>query len=421
MQVTWISIRLVPEGFMMCLTLGNSLTGLVLNETYAAQDKAMISSRSLVTGRDHRVETVDAFIGNSLSDKSILLKSLAQNTAYALNLLAVTDEYLKSIASLLQGSLAIIATANSLSFNKRAILCQSLEGKKDQIKLLIDTAKFDDKKLLSGDVSNIFIQTSTSLASDAKISITDLSKGKLFRTSAVKTINRWLAEDYTRCNYYNSQSEIQQDLAKNMSLVDAAIKKNGSGTGLLPFTIQQLAMAIFSLRGQDSSFLSLLNETLPETISSLKAIPPHDNNRNLANATINQLAVALSKRAGFNGIKKEVLNLELDNISINFLSNNRPSEIALAKDIYTTALATIRAEQTNITNQKQNLLAITYALRATTDITQKASDSYLKTDYVATTQKYVQHIRTIIASITALQANNRIPETIQRLLDNIAK
>ena len=51
----------------------------------------------------------------------------------------------------------------------------------------------------------------------------------------------------------------------------------------------------------------------------------------------------------------------------------------------------------------------------------KVSDSYLKTDYVMTAQEYAQNIRTIVSSITALQAANKIPEAAQSLVDSLAK
>ena len=403
----------------MTLTLGNDLTGLVSREVDSAESKAGQFGASLTSGNDSFVEVVDAFLGNSLRDSEILLGTIAKNTAYGVNLLTVTDEYLKTIASLMQEGLKIISTARSLSADKLAVLQKSLIGKKAQINLLIKTASFDGKSLLKG--VDMDVQVGLNVTDKLKIKVNDISNGKLFRTSAVKAVNRWIAQDHTRCGYYNSQSEIQQDLANNLSLIDAAVKKNGSGTGVASFTIQQLALAIFSLRSQDPSFLSLLKETLPETISSLKSIIPHDNNRNLANATINQLADALSIIPGQRGVKKEVRGLFDDDASINSCTTYSPAQLALTNDIYTTALQTIRLEQASIANKRQNLLFVADALRATTNITQKAADSYLKTDYVLTAQRYSEAIRTIVAAITSLQAANKIPEAAQRLIDTLAR
>ena len=72
-------------------------------------------------------------------------------------------------------------------------------------------------------------------------------------------------------------------------------------------------------------------------------------------------------------------------------------------------------------HQKQNVVEAADALRATTNVTQKAADSYLKTDYVMTAQQYSETIRTMVAAITALQAANKIPEAAQRLIDALAR
>jgi flagellin-like hook-associated protein FlgL len=398
----------------MTLTLGNDLTGLVSREVGSGGSKASQLGASLTSGNDAFVEVVDAFLGNSLRDNEILLGTIAKNTAYGVNLLTVTDEYLKTIASLLQDSLKIISSAGSLSSDKLAVLQKSLSGKRTQINLLVKTAGFDGKSLLKG--VDMDVQVGLNVTDKLKIKVNDID-GKLFRSSIVTTINRWIAEDYTRCRYYNSESEMKRDLELNRNLVLVAIKQNGSGTGG-QFRIADLATAIVSLRDKNPSLPSLLNETLPETISSLKSIIPHDNNRNFTNATINQLAEALVKIPGQDGAKKEVMDLlGIRGVPISLYSTKH----AFLSNIYVTALATIRAEQARVANQKQNLLFVADALRATTNITQKAADSYLKTDYVLTAQLYSETIRTMVAAITSLQAANKIPEAAQRLIDALAK
>ena len=397
----------------MTLTLGNDLTGLVSREVDSGGSKASQLGASLTSGNDAFVEVVDAFLGNSLRDNEILLGTIAKNTAYGVNLLTVTDEYLKTIASLLQDSLKIISSAGSLSSDKLAVLQKSLSGKRTQINLLVKTAGFDGKSLLKG--VDMDVQVGLNVTDKLKIKVNDID-GKLFRSSIVTTINRWIAEDYTRCRYYNSESEMKRDLELNRNLVLVAIRKNGSGTGD-KLRVVDLATAILSLRDKNPSLPSLLNETLPETISSLKSIVPHDNNRNFANTNINQLTDALkSIIPGQPGAKKEVLDL-FGGMSISLYT----TKLALLNNIYVTALATIRGEQARVANQKQNLLFVADALRAATNITQKAADSYLKTDYVLTAQLYSETIRTMVAAITSLQAANKIPEAAQRLIDALAK
>jgi len=398
----------------MTLTLGNDLTGLVSREVDSGGSKASQLGASLTSGNDAFVEVVDAFLGNSLRDNEILLGTIAKNTAYGVNLLTVTDEYLKTIASLLQDSLKIISSAGSLSSDKLAVLQKSLSDKRAQINLLIKTAGFDGKSLLKG--VGMDVQVGLNVTNTLKIKVNDINDGKLFRSSITTTINRWIAEDYTRCRYYNSESEMKRDLELNRNLVLVAIRKNGSGTGD-KLRVVDLATAIVSLRDKNPSLPSLLNETLPETINSLKSIVPHDNNRNFANTNINQLTDALkSIIPGQPGAKKEVLDL-FGGMSISLYT----TKLALLNNIYVTALATIRGEQSGVANQKQNLLFVADALRATTNITQKAADSYLKTDYVLTAQLYSETIRTMVAAITSLQAANKIPEAAQRLIDALAK
>ena len=89
--------------------------------------------------------------------------------------------------------------------------------------------------------------------------------------------------------------------------------------------------------------------------------------------------------------------------------------------MFTTAINEIRAEQASLRNQKTSLFESVDALRATVNVTQKAADSYLKTDYVLSAQQYSELIRTVVASITALQAANKIPEAAQRLVDALAR
>ena len=177
----------------MTLTLGNDLTGLVSREVTAAESKTRGLGASLTTGNDVFVEVVDAFLGNSMRDGEILLGAIAKNTAYGVNLLTITDEYLKTIASLLQDSLKIISSAGSLSADKLAVLQKSLNDKKAQVNLLINTASFDGKSLLKGDVMDMEIQIGLNVDDRLKIKVNDISNGKLFRSSITNTINNWIA------------------------------------------------------------------------------------------------------------------------------------------------------------------------------------------------------------------------------------
>ena len=86
---------------------------------------------------------------------------------------------------------------------------------------------------------------------------------------------------------------------------------------------------------------------------------------------------------------------------------------ALLHNIYANALNTIRNEQANIVNQKHNLLSLADGIKSNVNVTEKASNSYLSTDYVLTTESYAENINKVVSNITALRANNKIPYTIQ--------
>jgi flagellin-like hook-associated protein FlgL len=406
----------------MPLTLGNNLTSSILRENDLCQRKAFILGNSLTSGYRKDLPAIDYFLGNCLSDKVVLIKGISQNISYTTNMLSVAEAHLEFIASALMESLSSIETSGFLSRNKSLILQQQLVSQKSQINKIINSAEFDNRKLFCGDVFNFKVRTGVEIHNQSNVSIKDFSKGKLFRSSSVELINSWMSQDHTRCGYYNTQNELDQDLAKNnISINDLAIKKKGAGTG--KYKCKDLANILVGLRANDSESINYLNKMLPETLASLKFIVPYDKSRNFINANNNQIAEALMRIRGQDqeGAKPEVINLLKDDPVIS-IANPKDKHLRLiARDVYTTALKTIRAEQASIANQKSNLLAITDALRSAANITEQAADPYLKTDYVLTAQEYAETIRHLIAAITVLQAGNRISEAAQRLIDDLTK
>ena len=395
----------------MPLTLTNSLSSLVAYNVCEVSKKNIYLGESLATGYNQNLTLVDAFLGNSITDVTFLAKSIYKNISYGTNMLSVADEYLKSIASALQNCLNVLNAVNSVSTDKLPILEKRFFDSAKLTYGLIRSAEFDQKKLFLGDISNISIQVKELIHGNLTINIKDLGGGKWARSYATTLVNQWFAEDYRRCNYYNSQEELNKDMAKNnINIMETAARMNGHGSGGR-ITYQESATAIIAIRDNNPKFISVLNITLPNTLRDLKNIVPFNADRDFTNATRDQIITAMGIPAM---PKQEISRLSMDKQKMAITD-------PLTMHIYTTALATIRVEQANIANQKQNLLSIANALRATTDIIKKASDSYLKSDYVSTAQKYAENIRKIIASITALQANNRIPETVQRLLDSMVK
>ena len=460
----------------MPLTLGNDLTGLVSREVDAAGNKASGLGASLTTGNDTFVEVVDAFLGNSLRDGEIVLGAVAKNTAYSINLLTITDEYLKIIATSLQDGLKTIASAGALSTDNLDVLQKNLNDKRTQVALLINTADFDGKGLLKGDAQDLQVQVGLNVTDRLAIKVNDINNGKLFRTSAANLLNKYLSTFVIGKNtYYASQTEIDADLARNINLINVSISNaGGSGTGGGHILASQFGAAIVAARAGNTSFETLshvtplFNDDLKQVfINRVNANPAITNPGSgtaaaaallaggsqtaaaAAAVEANELAAgrtaiqALAARNAYitlnTGVTLQTASANLldraiqattaaghrdlwdslkDDQSVN-LENNETR--ILAQDVFTAALGAIRTEQAAVSNQKSNVVGAADALRATTNVTQKAADSYLKTDYVLTAQQYSETIRTMVAAITALQASNKIPEAAQRLIDALAR
>ena len=396
----------------MPLTLGNDLTGLVSREVDVAGSKATGLGESLTTGNDVFVEVVDAFLGNSLRDKEIMLGALAKTTTYSINMINVADEYLKIIAEPLQDCLKIASSSGALSQDKLAVLQKNLNDKIEQIAMLIRTAKFDSKALLGGNASAIEIGVGISSTDKITLKIKDIGASKLFRSTIVKEMNDYFANNLGSLGYYQTQQQLDKDIDNNVNLLNAASLRNGSGTGTMLTTVE-FHTAIRNAVLAKPSRGAMLNDFLPEALGRMQAAYP---GANFITATLPQLAVALPAMVVFT---PEISNTFYDNQGLISIGDE-PSRLR-AQDIFTHALNTIRAEQANVDNQKTNITEVTDALRASINAIQKSADSYLKTDYVLTAQQYSETIRTMVASITSLQAANKIPEAAQRLIDALAR
>lgn len=397
----------------MALTLGNDLTGTVAREVDAASRTASGLGESLTTGNDKFVEVVDGFLGNSLRDSEIILGAIAKNTAYSINMLTITDEYLKTVASSLQEGLKVIGSAGPLSADKLAVLQSNLNDKKAQVDLLIKTADFDGKALLGGGASTVDVQVGLSITDKLVLSVSDIASGKLFRSSVTTKLNDYIkATGVASSTYYANASEIATDVADNTNLVLSGLNNaGGSGTGGA-MTDGELAAAIVALRAADTSVTELLNKALPAALANIDTA---NAGQTFTDALVADITNAITAD------RANVLLVLADNAATDISVAGNEENRVLAQDVFTNALSSIRGEQASISNQKSNVIEAADALRATTNVTQKAADSYLKTDYVLTAQQYSETIRTMVASITALQAANKIPEAAQRLIDALAR
>ncbi len=398
----------------MALTLGNDLTGTVAREVDAASRTASGLGESLTTGNDKFVEVVDGFLGNSLRDSEIILGAIAKNTAYSINMLTITDEYLKTVSSSLQEGLKVIGSAGPLSADKLAVLQSNLNDKKAQVDLLIKTADFDGKALLGGGASTVDVQVGLSITDKLVLSVSDIASGKLFRSSVTTKLNDYIkTTGVASSTYYANASEIATDVADNTNLVLSGLNNaGGSGTGGAAMTDGELAAAIVALRATDTSVTELLNKALPAALANIDTAN--------AGETFTDALVADITNA-ITADRANVLLVLADNAATDISVAGNEEKRVLAQDVFTNALSSIRGEQASISNQKSNVIEAADALRATTNVTQKAADSYLKTDYVLTAQQYSETIRTMVASITSLQAANKIPEAAQRLIDALAR
>ena len=412
----------------MPLTLGNDLTGLVSREVDAAGSKASGLGASLTTGNDVFVEVVDAFLGNSLRDGEVVLGAVAKNTAYSINLLTITDEYLKTISSSLQDGLKTIGSAGPLSADKLAVLQKNLGDKRSQVALLIATADFDGKGLLKGDAKDIQVQVGLNVTDKLGIKVNDISLGKLFRSSVTTALNALVraniatgaaangAAPVTGTTYYvpaNAATEMQRDIDNNVNLffvADAGAGGSGSGAAM---SAAQFGEYLFHLPAPQKALLDQMSPLGKTFINANGGA----NVRGFANGTIADFTALrgdANSLAEFRAIIRDDAATKIDVVG------NVPNRV-LAQDVFQNALNSVRAEQAAVSNQKSNVVEAADALRATTNVTQKAADSYLKTDYVLTAQQYSETIRTMVASITSLQAANKIPEAAQRLIDALAR
>jgi hypothetical protein len=398
----------------MALTLGNNLKGLVSSATGR---KTSGLGESMTTGINKFAPVVDAFLGNSLRDSEIAINSITRDLSYSANMLNVADEYLKVIASLTQECLTIISSAAGKSDEKIVTLQAALNSKKDQINMFINSAGFDNKLLLNGSVRDLNVQVGKTSDDVIELNIINIGDGKLFRSSTAQGYNEYLHNHFVLTRYYNNQDQINLDYRENKNLLQLAEREApypGSGTGPIPSWLE-VATAWRGVLDNAPRYAEVLNKAAPRTLAAIRAVAPANPARDFSNATSAKMSAAFLSFGDH--YLPEIKRVIYDNQSL-ILTTEKDQVIS--SDIIKGAVETVRRAQASISNQKQNIIEISGSLRATVNVTAQAADSYLKTDYVLTAQQYSESIRTMVASITSLQAANKIPEAAQRLLDGLA-
>ena len=402
----------------MPLTLTNDLTGLVSREVSAASREVGTLGESLVSGDNMNVEVVDAYLGNSLRDREFFLGAIAQSTSYSVNAVNITENYLNSISSFLQKGIITIATVGVLSDDKVAVLQKHINSIRTQIDILIDSAKFDGKELLGGGAKEINVQVGVDASSTQKISIRNISNNRIYRTSLAHAVNEWLAQDFTRTTHYANQAELTLAIQGNENLISHSAVGGGSGTGLL-ITVPQIGDALVAVRTLKlalfSDGLSFMIPDFTYILSQQAGAPT------LSTATSIQLQATMNSLVA--GPFGNLAQPDLFNMFYNAVATSLATvkDRTIALDVFQSALTNIRGEQARLRTQKTSLSEAIDALRATINVTEKTANSYTKTDYVLTAQEYSELIRQIVASVTALQAANKIPESAQRLVDSLAR
>ena len=117
------------------------------------------NGRSLSMGLKADNDVVSSFLGQGLGDKATVLSKVLGNIGYSINVLRVAQDSLSSIAETLGCMLGVISQVGGSRAATRT-LNDILQQKKAQVEQQIKSAKFDSRKLLTGDLgSNPTVRT----------------------------------------------------------------------------------------------------------------------------------------------------------------------------------------------------------------------------------------------------------------------
>lgn len=134
------------------LTLTNPLTHAVAAAVGKSQFSVNVAGESLSTGKKANNDVVSAFLGSSLNDNVIVLNQINGNINYSIAALDTAENSLKNIANTLTEMLGVVAQATGNSDVNRATLNNILQQKQQQVGLQTESAEFDNRKLLMGDL-----------------------------------------------------------------------------------------------------------------------------------------------------------------------------------------------------------------------------------------------------------------------------
>ncbi len=437
----------------MVLGLNNNLTNFVVREINNANVKAHGLGNSLTTGKNEFTTPVDSFLGNSLQDRNILLENLTKNLSYGVNTALIASKSLSSIALVLNKCLSVVTSAGVVSSNKLVVLQQNLNDKIKRINFLIKNTSFDGKILFQG--VNLDMQIGTSITDKISMCIPNIDD-ILFRNETTKALNDYLGAELGRVGGYDTQKALDEAVQSKVNFTQKSEDDLGA---------QQLAAAIIAVRDKgdffsrfDADILGINNfldarydTELRLRLNNILNIQPavvdavvEQIRRNIV-PDITTIATEVERIGGVEvrdifttyGLHSTLQTADQEYIEIGLeddedraqlinllrdsqeISLETPAMRAEAQKILLSALSTIRVMQSDIENQKSNIIETSNALKISCNNLQQAADSYLKTDYVLTSQKLVEEIRSMTASITILQAGNVVREAILKLLDSL--
>lgn len=137
---------------------GLNLTNPMLGTTVTSVNNSMQAigshGKSLSTGKKDSIDVVSMFLGNSLTDSFTIEDKILSNINYSKNALKVTANALDGIGNTLRDMLAVVAQASGNSDTNKQTLNDILQQKAAQIQQQTNSAQFDGRKLLTGDLGS---------------------------------------------------------------------------------------------------------------------------------------------------------------------------------------------------------------------------------------------------------------------------
>lgn len=442
----------------MVVALQNSLTKYVASEVNDACLNIRYLNNSINTGQNELITPISFSLGSGLRDEYIFFRSVTKRLSYGFNLVLVANKSLSSIISELTQCLCIVTKAKIVSSDKLEILQKNLNEKIQNINLIIKSANFDGKALLK-DGLNADIQVGIGATETISIRVEKL-EGNLFRNNAANALNKYLGAELGRVGGYRTQKALDEAVLTRVNFTQA---------DAYDLDEEQLSRAIEVARNGNEFFLNLdndiprINDVLEVGYTNalrVKLHMAHGVNADVIEDVIDQVrrenvsditdikaiakeiervggAVARNVFLSYDSFHATLHRAEQQNIENSLVDpEDRDELIRLLRDIQSIGLATsierisaqevilsalsaVRIIESDLARQKSNIVEILSIFKSKNNVIQQVADSYLKTDYVLTSQRLLEEINRISGSIAALQAGNKLQETVLKLLQSL--